>query len=65
MQYAASSKHAIEYEQAEKLEVPIRDEFESNLEKSSLLGDLITASLGRVSWQEIIENNHLTLPSRV
>jgi len=45
------------YEQAEQLESLIRDELEGSLEESGLLGDLLTASLGRVSWQEIIENN--------
>lgn len=47
-----------EYEQAEQLESLIRDELEGSLEESGLLGDLLTASLGRISWQEIIENNH-------
>lgn len=46
-----------EYEQAEQLELLIRDELEGSLEESGLLGDLLTASLGRVSWQEIIDNN--------
>ena len=46
-----------EYEQAEQLESLIRDELEGSLEGSGLLGDLLTTSLGRVSWQEIIENN--------
>ena len=43
-----------EYEQAERLEPLIRDELKGSLE---LLGDLLSTSLGRVSWQEIIENN--------
>ena len=46
-----------EYEQAEQLESLIRDELEDSLEESGLLGDLLIASLGGVSWQEIIENN--------
>ena len=46
-----------EHKQAERLESLIRDELEDSLEESGLLGDLLTASLGRVSWQEIIENN--------
>lgn len=46
-----------EYEKAERLESLIRDELEGSLEESGLLGDLLTTSLGRVSWQEIIENN--------
>ncbi len=46
-----------EYEQAEQLESLIRDDLEGSLEESGLLGDLLVASLGRVSWQEIIENN--------
>lgn len=46
-----------EYEQAERLESLIRDEFEDSLEESGPLGDLLTASLDRVSRQEIIENN--------
>ena len=46
-----------EYEQTEQLESLMRDELEGSLEESGSLGDLLTASLGRVSWQEIIENN--------
>lgn len=46
-----------EYEQAERLESLIRDELEDSLEESGPLGDLLTASLDRVSRQEIIENN--------
>lgn len=46
-----------EYEQAERLESLIRDEIEDSLEESGLLGDLLAVSLGRISWQEIIENN--------
>lgn len=46
-----------EYEQAERLELLIRDELEGSLEETGLLGDLLTVSLGCVSWQEIIENN--------
>ena len=46
-----------EYEQAERLESLIRDEIESSLEESGLLGDLLAVSLGRISWQEIIENS--------
>ena len=46
-----------EYEQAERLEPLIRDEIEGSLEESGLLGDLLAVSLGRISWQEIIENN--------
>lgn len=37
-----------EYEQAEQLESLTRDELEGSLEESGLLGDLLTASLGRV-----------------
>lgn len=46
-----------EYEQAERLESLIRDEIEGSLEESGLLGDLLAVSLGRISWQEIIENS--------
>ena len=46
-----------EYEQAERLESLIRNEIEGSLKESGLLGDLLAVSLGRISWQEIIENN--------
>ena len=38
-----------EYKQTEQLESLMRDELEGILEESGLLGDLLTASLGRVS----------------
>lgn len=59
--YCDEVRHIIktcdEYKQAERLESLIRDEIEGSLEESGLLGDLLAVSLGRISWQEIIENN--------
>lgn len=45
-----------EYEQAEQLESLVRDELESTV-SPSLTYDLLVTSLGRISWQEIVENN--------
>ena len=53
-----------EYEQAERLESLIRDEIEGSLEESGLLGDLLAVSLGRISWQEIIENNRYLISQK-
>lgn len=45
-----------EYEQAEQLESLVRDELEITV-SPSLTYDLLITSLGRISWQEIVENN--------
>jgi hypothetical protein len=44
-------------EQAEELEHYIREDDNALADETSMWSDLLEAALGRVSWQEIIENN--------
>jgi hypothetical protein len=46
-----------ESEQAEELEHWVRSELESLEMQASVWSDLLTTSLGRVSWYEIVSSN--------
>lgn len=53
----ACNRYTADFERADWLEKQLRDQLDDEAGEASLWSDLLSTSLARVNWLEVIENN--------